>query len=140
MHVSCQRDGSDKCLATVTVDREGVGPEVHSLWAKLRSRPQLCSLEDKQTEVNPYHRVSKGILACGGKATLLKAEENSHQNQKKRHFRRLWLEIHTEQRTHMEASVQFSHSVLSLCDLMDCSMTSFPVHHQLLELNQTHVH
>ena len=43
-------------------------------------------------------------------------------------------------KTHMEASVQFSHSVLSLCDLMDCSMTSFPVHHQLLELNQTHVH
>ena len=40
----------------------------------------------------------------------------------------------------MEASVQFSHSVLSLCDLMDCSTTSFPVHHQLLELNQTHVH
>ena len=83
VHVSCQRDGSEKCLATVTVDREGVGPEGHSLWAKLRSRPQLCSLEDKQTEVNPYHRVSKGILACGGKATLLKAEENSHQNQKK---------------------------------------------------------
>ena len=28
----------------------------------------------------------------------------------------------------------------TLCDLMDCSMPGFPVHHQLLELAQTHVH
>ena len=40
-------------------------------------------------------------------------------------------------------SVQFSsvaQSCLSLCDPMDCSMPGFPVHHQLLELAQTHVH
>ena len=40
--------------------------------------------------------------------------------------------------------VQFS-SLLSLshvwlCDLMDCSMPALPVHHQLPELAQTHVH
>ena len=36
---------------------------------------------------------------------------------------------------------QFSCSVvLTLCDPMDCSMPGFPVHHQLLELAQTHVH
>ena len=29
---------------------------------------------------------------------------------------------------------------LTLCDLMDCSMPGFPVHHQLPELAQTHVH
>ena len=28
----------------------------------------------------------------------------------------------------------------TLCDPMDCSRPSFPVHHQLLELAQTHVH
>ena len=28
----------------------------------------------------------------------------------------------------------------TLCDPMDCSMTDFPVHHQLLELARTHVH
>ena len=28
----------------------------------------------------------------------------------------------------------------TLCDHMDCSMPGFPVHHQLLELAQTHVH
>ena len=28
----------------------------------------------------------------------------------------------------------------TLCDPMDCSTSGFPVHHQLLELTQTHVH
>ena len=28
----------------------------------------------------------------------------------------------------------------TLCDPVDCSMPGFPVHHQLLELAQTHVH
>ena len=31
-------------------------------------------------------------------------------------------------------------SCSTLCDPMDCSMLGFPVHHQLLELAQTHVH
>jgi len=31
-------------------------------------------------------------------------------------------------------------SCLTLCDLRDCSMPGFPVHHQLLDPNQTHVH
>ena len=36
---------------------------------------------------------------------------------------------------------QFSHSVMSdLCSLMDCSTPGFPVHHQLPEFAQTHVH
>ena len=34
---------------------------------------------------------------------------------------------------------QFS-SVAQSCDPMDCSMPGFPVHHQVLELGQTHVH
>ena len=40
-------------------------------------------------------------------------------------------------------SVQFSsvaQSCLTVCDPMDCSMPGLPVHHQLLELTQTHVH
>ena len=40
-------------------------------------------------------------------------------------------------------SVQFSsvtQSCLTLCYPVDCSMPSFPVHHHLLELTQTHVH
>ena len=31
-------------------------------------------------------------------------------------------------------------SCATLCDSMDCSMPAFPVHHQLRELAQTHVH
>ena len=41
------------------------------------------------------------------------------------------------------SSVQFSsvtQSCLTLCDPMDCSSPGFPVHHQLLELAQTHGH
>ena len=36
------------------------------------------------------------------------------------------------------SSVTQSH--LILCNRMDCSLPGFPVHHQLLELAQTHVH
>ena len=39
------------------------------------------------------------------------------------------------------SSVQFSHSVVSdFCDPMNCSTPGLPVHHQLLEFTQTHVH
>ena len=31
-------------------------------------------------------------------------------------------------------------SRVRLCDPMDCSTPGFPIHHQLLELAQTHVH
>ena len=34
----------------------------------------------------------------------------------------------------------FTHSCPALCDPMDCSIPGFPVHHQLPELTQTHVH
>ena len=37
-------------------------------------------------------------------------------------------------------SVQSLKSCLTLCNPMDCSTPGFPVHHQLLELAQTHVH
>ena len=43
----------------------------------------------------------------------------------------------------MNSRPQFSsvaQSSPTLCDPMDCSTPGFPVHHQLLELNQTHVH
>ena len=43
----------------------------------------------------------------------------------------------------LSSSAQFSsvtQSCLTLCKPMDCSMPGFPVHHQLLELTQVHVH
>ena len=43
----------------------------------------------------------------------------------------------------LNVSVQFSlvtQSCLTLCDPMNCSNTGLPVHHQLPEFTQTHVH
>ena len=42
------------------------------------------------------------------------------------------------QRRHQFSS--FTQSCPTLCDPMDCSMPGLPVHHQLLEFTQTHVH
>ena len=45
--------------------------------------------------------------------------------------------------TFIMASFQFTsftQSCLTLCDPMDCSMPGLPVHYQLLEFTQTHVH
>ena len=38
------------------------------------------------------------------------------------------------------SSVQFAQSYPTLCDPVDCSTPGFPVHHQLPEITQTHVH
>ena len=57
----------------------------------------------------------------------------------------------TEQTSHLpwgscSGWVQFSQfssvaqSCMTLCDPMHCSTPGFPIHHQLLELTQTHVH
>ena len=48
---------------------------------------------------------------------------------------KVWLNV--------EKKVQFSsvaQSCPTLCNPMDCSTSGFPVHHQLLELSQTHMH
>ena len=40
--------------------------------------------------------------------------------------------------TYIQSSV--AHSCPTLCDPMNCSTPGFPVHHQLPDLTQTHVH
>ena len=40
----------------------------------------------------------------------------------------------------LAVSDQYSSSVMSLCNPMDCSMPGFPVQYQLPELAQTYVH
>ena len=54
------------------------------------------------------------------------------------HLEKTWTDISPK-----KTSVQFSsvtQSCLTLCDPMDCSMPGLPVHHQLPESTQTHVH
>ena len=46
--------------------------------------------------------------------------------------------IHTY--TKVKVLVAQSYPTLTLCNPMDCSTPGFPVHHQLPELAQTHVH
>ena len=43
-------------------------------------------------------------------------------------------------RTHIVQFSSIAQSCPTLCDSMDYSMPGFPIHHQLLELTQTHVH
>ena len=45
-----------------------------------------------------------------------------------------------ELRSHMLQFSSVAQSHLSLCDPRDCSMPGLPVHQQLLEVTQTHVH
>ena len=49
-----------------------------------------------------------------------------------------WLEYNFIKREFHISSV--AQLYLTLCNPMDCSMQGFPVHYQLLELTQTHVH
>ena len=46
-------------------------------------------------------------------------------------------ELQPESYCHFSSVTQ---SCLTLCDPMDCSTPGFPIHHQLPELAQTHVH
>ena len=39
-----------------------------------------------------------------------------------------------------KVKVLFIQSCLTLCDPMDCSTPGLPVHHQLPEFTQTHIH
>ena len=48
--------------------------------------------------------------------------------------------VHTQTHKHICTSVQFSQSCPTLCDPMNRSTPGLPVHHQLLEFTQTHVH
>ena len=53
----------------------------------------------------------------------------------------VYIYIHIHGYSYIYISVQFSCSVMSdFYDTMNCSTPGLPVHHQLLELTQTHVH
>ena len=59
----------------------------------------------------------------------------------------IWRKLSTEEQTFKDVTAKkqsilissVAQLCLTLCDLMDCSMPGFPVHHQLLTLAQTHV-
>ena len=51
-----------------------------------------------------------------------------------------FIDIHTSLPLVMSDFSSVTQSCPALCDPMDCSTSGFSVHHQLLELAQTHVH
>ena len=55
------------------------------------------------------------------------------------HSESFWVVLRTTDQSVSSVS-SVAQACLTLCDPMDCSMPSFPVHHQLPELTQTHVH
>ena len=62
---------------------------------------------------------------------------------KEANYKTYWMVISIRCKKINTQKSQFSsvaQSCPTLCDPMDCSMTGFPIHHQLLELAQTHVH
>ena len=48
--------------------------------------------------------------------------------------------LNTESVPTMKGKVLVTQSHPTLCNPMDCSMPGFPIHHQLPELAQTHLH
>ena len=53
----------------------------------------------------------------------------------------VWVTVFSRNRHTLYKSVSsVTQSCLTLCNPMDCSMQGLPVHHQLLEFTQTHVH
>ena len=63
---------------------------------------------------------------------------DKNEGRRRRGLQRMrWLDGITDS---MDMFSSVAQSCLTLWDPMDCSMPGFPVHHQLLELTQTHVH
>ena len=79
------------------------------------------------------HEFKQTLGASGGQRRLVHCSPWGHNE----------LDLATEQHFSSGEGVSVSsaaQSCLTLCDPMDFSTPGFPVHHQLLELAQTHVH
>ena len=84
-------------------------------------------MKSSQTGKNKYHMISR---ICG--------------IQKKSDTSKLMYKTETVIESKLNGEREYccfvAKSCLTLCNPMDCSMPGFPVHHQLLELAQIHVH
>ena len=98
-----------------------------------------------QTRLSTPHHFTKGgrfDFQLQPSASQLSGCNWSGRNYKIRHVTISHSEVTQVAPNHI-SSVQFSSVAqlcLTLCDPMDCSTPGFPVHHQLPEFTQTHVH
>ena len=107
------------------MDREAWGAAVHGV---AKSQTRLSSL----TELNCMSLWTSQVV-------LLPVQEIKHI---KRGSQDVLIPL-IFRSAHPHVSLHFAsvaQSSLTLCDPMDCSMPGFPVHHQLREFTQTHVH
>ena len=110
----------------------------------------------KKRNVAQWNRIEGPEIDLNIYGQLIYDRGKNIQQRKDRLFKMLWLEKRTAtcKRMKLEHSLtpytkikskwiqfsSFTQSCLTLCDPMDCSMAGFPVHNQLPELVQTHVH
>ena len=107
----------------------------------LQPGPTLCNPRDGNLAGSSVHGISQArILECV--AILYSRGSSRHRDQTHVSFIVRWTFYYwATWEAIIGSSVQFSHSVVSdSLWPMDCSTPGFPVHHQLRELAQTHVH
>ena len=109
----------------------------------------ICELLQYSCLENPYRQRSlAGYSSWGRKESDMTKQLSTTQC----HFPTLPFSVLCSETTHSLGCItsrnklqddwfsSVSLSCLTLCDPMDCSMPGFPVHHQLPEFAQTHVH
>jgi len=92
--------------------------------------------QNRWPELTSKHSNSKGCKRCPRKTS----ESAPGWTQLIHSFHRLWRELHSQSVTDFCLSSVQSLSRVRLCDCMNCSTPGLPVHHQLPEFTQTHIH
>ena len=103
---------------------------------------QNDGLDDSQAGIKIARRNINNLTYADD--TTLMAESKEPLDEGERGEWKSWLKTqHSKNYNHGIRSHQLSlvaQSCLTLCDPTDCSTPGFPIHHQLLQLAQTHVH
>ena len=100
------------------------------------SQPKCFSVMVGQAMAQPYHGIHSAIEKEPPSDTKTWMDPQGMMLcEKKANLQRLWTVWF-----HLYQFSSVAQSCLTLCDPMDCSMPGFPVHHQLPEIAQTHVH
>ena len=113
--------------------------KAHLFWASLPAEPQR---KPKNSGVGSLSLLQQIFLIQESKWGLLHCKWILYQLSYQGRLLGFYL-VKNENKVCLEYLSQFSsvaQSCLTLCDPMDCSTTGLPVHHQLPEFTQTHVH
>ena len=103
-----------------------------------------AGLEEAQTRIKIARRNINSLRYSDETTLMAESEEVKSLLMKVKEESEIWLK--TQQPENYDHSIWFHQvssvyqSCLALCDPMDCSRPGLPVHHQLPEFTQTHVH